>query len=207
MLRNSHVVAFVIHSFFVLASSCSCSAPSTVAEPTQPESRNPLTTFKGGTVLKNDLARALELPPEGVCNEFGLYSCTDKIHKVTLLGVDAYDSQIFEPLPSTSPSTTLAADRVALSACLQRASLDASDPAQAVVFQALTTAEGRKRSIQSLYDRVLARSPSTQELDAFSKLFAQLLLESPEPNESLAQANWATLGCFAVTTSREFLFF
>jgi hypothetical protein len=185
---------------------CGCtskaSEPTIQPEPIQTESRNPRATFKGGTVLRNDLAQALDLSVDDVCNEFGLYSCTERIHRISLLGVDAYENQIFTPSPTTSPPSTLAVERTALSACNRRATLDTSNPADAAIFRNLDTAEGRTQSIQTLYERTFARTPTKAERDAFAGLYEEL-----QQTGSSGPLDWAQAACFAVTTSREFLFF
>jgi hypothetical protein len=187
---------------------CRCSCTPTTAEPTvrpeptQTESRKPRATFKGGTVLRNDLAQALDLSVDDVCNEFGLYSCTERIHRIPLLGVDAYENQVFAPSPTTSPGSTLAVERIALSACNRRVTLDTSTPTDAAIFRNLDLADGRTQSIQTLYDRTFARAPTAAERDGFAGLYNEL-----QQTGSNAPLDWALAACFAVTTSREFLFY
>ena len=64
--------------------------------------------FKGPERLNNDLAAALELDPQTVCTELGMYQCTALVHTVSLGGVEPYGAGLYEstgtavatPLPS-----------------------------------------------------------------------------------------------------------
>jgi hypothetical protein len=169
--------------------------------------------FKGGQRLQNDLARALALQPAEVCTELGSLQCVDRVHTVTLGGVDAYQSQILRPALETGATTPLAVERVVLSACARRSRLDFADPARATLWTGLSLDIDGNLDLQSgavptdpitqLYERGLARHPSAREADALAELYATVL---DERRRAAAEA-WATLACFAIFTTTEFLFY
>lgn len=180
---------------------------------TQPASPNASVRFKGPERLRNDLARALSLAPNELCNELGAYSCTDKVHVVTLGGVSPYQHQIYEPLRKTVASTPLAADRVVLSACMERAKRDFSAPEGAAIWRGLEidaagkltspSSEKVKAAIDMLYGQLLSRGAAEPEVAAVVAFYDEVAQRAPEkPAES-----WAALSCYAVGTSVEFLFY
>lgn len=196
-----------------------CDADRTIGAPPDQgvvsPSLHPQVKFKRSQRLQNDIARALDIAPDQVCNELGLYSCTQEVHRVALGGVAAYDMGLFEPLPSTALTTPMAVERVAMAACVTRADQDLSaGPAgEALIFAHLDIDErGRLANIQdhavadaidTLYKRALQRRASAREIAHLRRLYREI--------ESRAGAqparDWAVLSCFAVLTTMEQLFY
>ncbi|EPX62730.1 hypothetical protein D187_008918 [Cystobacter fuscus DSM 2262] len=175
-------------------------------------SRNNL-RFKGPERLSSDFAAALSLPVEQVCNELGQYPCTSSVHNVALGGVEPYGMSIYEPLPFTGTTTPIAVDRVALSACGQRVTLDVTTPSEAVIFVGINLdAQGRlasgegepvKNAITSLYQRALLRDPTETEVGALLQLATDI-----EASGSQAPGrDWMKATCFVVLSSAESIFF
>ncbi|WP_426752025.1 hypothetical protein [Myxococcus sp. Y35] len=169
--------------------------------------------FKGPERLTADFAAALELPPEQLCSELGLYPCTTSVHTVTLGGVDPYGSGIYEPLPVTGVTTPIAVDRLALASCSQRVALDVGRPSEAVIFKGLMLdARGRlvdrqgklvQDAVNALYQRGLQRDALASEVDTWVQLAAEI-----ESSSSLRPGrDWMTAVCFAVLSSAESVFF
>lgn len=168
---------------------------------------------KGPERLNTDFAAALSLPPEQVCNELGQYSCANKIHTVTLGGVEPYGSGLYEPLPASGVTSPIAVDRLALAACARRASLDVATPTTAVIFAGVALdASGRlasregpevRAAITTLYQRGLLREPTGEETTALVQLAADVESSgSPRPGR-----DWMTAACFVVLSSAESVFF
>jgi hypothetical protein len=82
--------------------------------------------FKGDIRLTIDLAVALGLPFDQVCNELGQYACTYFVHPVALGGVDPYGKGIFESPTVTGVTTAVVVERVALSSSSRSRSAAAS---------------------------------------------------------------------------------
>jgi len=187
--------------------------PTTSPTSTQPASPNAAVRFKGPDRIRNDLGRALSLAPNEICNELGTFSCTDTVHTVTLGGVSPYEHQIYEPLRQTVASTPLAADRVVLAACLERAKRDFAAPEGATVWKGVkvdgagklaeASTDTVKAAIDGLYAQLLSRHASDAEIAAIRGFYDKVLAGAPaKPAES-----WAALSCYAVGTSVEFLFY
>ncbi len=179
---------------------------------TQPASPNPHVRFKGNEVIANDLSRGLGLEHTAICNELGAYSCTDLVHKVTLGGVDAYDRQIYEPSRDTTATTPLAAERVVLSACLERAKRDFEGQGEPVIFTGLDVASSKladpraesvAAAVDRLYVKLLQRHASPAEVAAIEDHYAAV----EAGGDATPAKTWAALSCFAVGTSAEFLFY
>jgi hypothetical protein len=165
--------------------------------------------WKRQAALENDLARALELEPASLCVELGRARCTE-VHLMPLGGNDPFESGIFVPAGEPLATTPAVIDRVLLSACGQRARLDReAPPGQAVVFRELdlngpapSPDDARvAATVAELYRRLLSRDPSPEETSVVSAL---ALNAASEP---IAAAELATLSCFAVGGSTEFLFY
>ncbi len=163
--------------------------------------------FRAGGRLAGDLAEALALPREEVCRELGAYDCA-AVHNVVLGGVEPYGASIYEPLPKRAVPTALAVDRLALSACDRRAELDFADPGAAVVFGELAAdpqmGDAAIEAVSArLYTRVLRREARPDEARALAdfgrELRGELGAEAPR--------RFAALGCFAVATTAEALFY
>jgi hypothetical protein len=166
--------------------------------------------WKRYAAFETDLALALALAPESLCTELGQASCIREVHLMPLGGNDPFDTGILLPTAEPLATTPAVVDRVLLSACGQRVALDRAAPAgQAAVFGQIDLngpAPGPDdarlgATITELYHRLLAREPSSDELGIVAGLAANA---SGEP---LAAADFATLACFAIGGSTEFLFY
>lgn len=163
--------------------------------------------WKRNVALQRDLMRALELPEDGVCNELGRGSCTREIHHIMLGGADPLRIGLYKPLPDTMVSTPIVVDRVVMSACANRASLDSSGPP--VVFTALDLGaaapdpddEAFEATVTALYRRLLSRDPRPDELTTLEALAVDAA------GAPVSARDFAVLTCFAIGTSSEFLFF
>jgi len=161
--------------------------------------------WKRYNVIERDLSRALELAPEELCQELGTFGCIREAHLVTLGGHDPIHQGLYEPLAEPLVTTSLALDRIALSACRVRVDLDRTTP---VVFTALdldgpapdAESEAFSQTVESLYRRLLSRDPLATEVD----VIADLLVD--EQGGRVSSADFAQLACFVVTTTTEFLF-
>jgi hypothetical protein len=175
-----------------------------------PTSDNAALKLKAGTRFSNDVAQALDLAP-GFCSELGLADCA-AVHFIILGGADAFGSGLYEPLPETTATSPLAFDRIALAGCLTRATTDLENPGEATIFAGLavdadggmdTEAPEAAAAVERLYRKGLARNPTAGEVQAVLGMY-----EAIEEQGSEAPAHdWATLGCFAVLTSMENIFY
>lgn len=168
--------------------------------------------FKGGVVLRNELARALALAPAQVASELGT---TDAfaMHNIALRGVEPYVAGIVDPIENTSVSTPIVLERIALAACRTRVDNDLRTPANAVIFRNLTLdAQGRladpagaaaREVVTQLYRRLLARDPEAYEVDVVLGLHGAAIATG----EAQVGRAWAIMACFLVASSNEFAFF
>lgn len=155
--------------------------------------------------VEQDLSRALELSPDELCTELGRFRCIDEVHLAGLGGHEPFEQGLYEPLGEPLVTTSLALERVALSACGTRVQRDRTDP---VVFTALAldepapaaNSEAFTQTVQTLYRRLLSRDP----LDSEQRALADLLVD--DEGEPLSSAEFAHLACFAVATTTEFSF-
>ena len=171
-----------------------------------PASSKARVKFKGNDRLRNEFARALDLEPNQVCTEFGLYSCTHLVHQVALGGAEPYGLGLNEPLPFTTITTPLAVDRLALTACRTRVDLDFATPSAALIYKGdLNGADGSDvgNAIDVLYKRALIREPTPQEAEHLRQLHRDI----EALGEGSTARSWAIASCFAVSTTMEQLFY
>ncbi|MBL8949235.1 MAG: hypothetical protein JNK82_00565 [Myxococcaceae bacterium] len=162
--------------------------------------------------MTNDFATALGLPADQLCKELGQYQCTTFVHNITLGGTEPYGAGLYEPLPFTAMSTPIATDRVALSGCMQRTSLDLTSPADAVIWKGVSFDANGKLNVDGpevaagidlLYKRTLLRPPTAAEVGHLKQLYRDIdATGKPEVGKS-----FLTLSCFAVLTTVEALFY
>jgi hypothetical protein len=193
--------------------SCGCAdKSSTKPEPDESVdavSQRPNLQWKRYSALEADLMQALELPADQLCNEFGIASCVNTVYLVSLGGNEPFQSGLLEPSAEPLATTPAAVDRLLLSACGRRTELDrAAGRNQAKVFRDLDLtgnapapdAEATKRTITELYHRLLAREPQAHELTTVASLVKS-------DSAAVTASDFATLACFTIGTSSEFLFF
>jgi len=169
-------------------------------------SESPRVRFKGGERWANQLARGLELERSELCREFGQYDCARDVHFIALGGVEPYTLRIDEPLPSAPITAPIAVERIALSACAERADRDVSSPAEAVVFKEMSaepTAEDLGAMANRLYQLLMSRDAEPDELAEFETYWQELAAEEGVDLER----EWATYTCFALASSTEMLFY
>ncbi len=175
-------------------------------------SNNARVRFKGGQRFAAALASGLELAPTEVCQELSQYDCVDVVHNIALGGIEPYRNGIVEPLPETTVTTPIAADRVALAACTTRAEKDFADLPNAKIFAGLTVSEGTladvddasvEAVIQRLYQRLVTRDATAEEVEALRGLYREM---AATPTADLAEA-WAAVSCYAIASTMEALFY
>lgn len=167
--------------------------------------------MRRANVIRNSISKALVVNPTGMCLELGRLPCVDIVHRVALGGVDAYtNTQYLHPV-DISVTAPAALERIAMSACVQRANTDLVAPAQAVIFKNIElSVDGRlidsaavSESINTLYKRLFSRFASTDEINALRQLYVSIYEAEPRG----AARNWMVLACFAVASSAESFFY
>jgi hypothetical protein len=160
--------------------------------------------WKRNVALEKDIARALELAPDEVCNELGAASCTREVHHVALGGAAPFSLGLHKALPAPMLSTAVVVDRVVLSACSNRVAEDVEGPA--VVFTAIDLRDERapaagdeafEQTVAALYRRFLSRDPTDEEVSVLGELAL----------EPMTAREFAVLACYAVGSTTEFLFY
>lgn len=178
------------------------------------ESRKSNLRFKRTDRIQLEFARILELPVDQLCAELGRYDCLDRIHRVTLGGVEPYNANIYDAFESTSISAPLIVERVALAACGRRVDLDGANLAEAVIWRDVPlTLDLRVRDIEDpavtaalerLFTRAFLRPPSDEDLAELRQLYRDI----EASGESAAPArDWGILACMITLTSVESLFY
>lgn len=168
--------------------------------------------FKGGAVLQNDLAQALDLPAGALATELGTTDAF-RMHQIALLGTDPYGSGILLPTEDTSVTGPMVVDRIVLSACRARVERDLVTPAQGVLFRNLPidgsgalsnlSAPEVRQSVERVYQRVLGRDPEAHEREIMLTFYGAVEADhDPRPARS-----WAIMVCFMVASSTENLFY
>jgi hypothetical protein len=166
--------------------------------------------WKRYAALEADLVRGLELDAEAVCTELGRASCINGVHLVPLGGNDPIETNMLQPSGEPLATTPSVVDRVLLSACGSRVALDAGGgQLSAVVFRELDLAgpapartdRAVSATVVELYRRLLARDPNAREVELVSAL-----AEDGE-GKPVRAAEFATVACFAIGSTTEFLFF
>lgn len=187
--------------------------------PTVPSIASPTANvrFLNASRMSKSFAKALAVPEAELCKELGQYQCVDVIHKISLLGTDPYSFGVNDPLPSTTTSTPLVAERVATSGCILRLQRDLAPHKSPKKVDALfhhleidaagkldPAGPGVAKTIDLLYVRALQRHATKEETEALRGLYQSIaaLPKTPRPAE-----DWAVASCVAVLTSIESLFY
>lgn len=161
--------------------------------------------WKRHAAFEADLMRALELGRDDLCKELGERNCIRDIHVIALGGNDPFRSGINVPPSQPLSTTSIVVDRVLLSACSARARADKAGAPK--VFRDLdlrgaapaADAPAVEATIATLFQRFLARDPKPSETKV-----VKTLLEGDDAPASAEE--FATLACFTVGSSLEFLF-
>lgn len=168
--------------------------------------------FKGPERLNSDVAAGLELAPDVVCTELGLYQCAGVVHHVALGGVDPYGTGLYEPSGVTSVTTPLVVERLAWFACAKRVEQDYANLGSAVVFRGVPLSGAKlanpdgdevRGAIAQLTQRLLQRDPTDTEVKRYIQLARDI---EATPSTEPARA-WMQAVCFAVVSSAEAVFY
>lgn len=170
----------------------------------QAPSARPRVKFKTAERYAADLSTALSLPRVALCSELDAFDCIG-VHRIALGEVDAFGLRLFEPLETTPITAPIAVDRIALSACGERAAQDFADSGNAASFQEVaggdaSGASDRDAVVARLYRQLLLREATDAETDAVTSMYDDL------PESGRAQT-WAQMACFVIATSTEALFY
>lgn len=179
--------------------------------------RNGAQCASGGRVSLTDWLRSQSIPEADIEAECKLRqdseTCVDGdyipfdnpqgAHVIALGGNNTFLAGVHDAIPEPIVNTPIAIDRVLLTACGERAALDAEGPPTlftALDFSASTIAAGSAglaETVEMLYQRLLARNPTDEE----SAAILSMLSEGPMKVEEFAR-----LACFAVGSQQEFVF-
>ena len=174
------------------------------------ESAKARVKFKEQGRFVRDLASALDLPRNEVCNELGLYDCYEAAHRITLGGVEPYRRGIRDPLPVAPVTAPIAVDRVALTACATRVDRDFDTPSDAVMFKQLAEIGANETTLEesarTIYDRLLRRDATEGEVDSLVGFYDETV-DALEGTDEEPAREWAIASCFAVATTLEGLFY
>jgi hypothetical protein len=165
--------------------------------------------WKRHAAFEADLAQALALRPDELCNEFGKDSCIRGVHMSPLGGHNPFTTGLLESSVEPLVTTSTVTERVVLSACLARIDKDRALGDGAVVFAGIALdgsapapEDDTTRSlINTLYRRLLARDAEPFELDTLAAL------SRDEQGVAVTGATFAASVCMAIGTTTEFLFF
>lgn len=158
--------------------------------------------WKRYRAFENGLSQGLQIDKSRLCLELGQHSCIDKVHLTVLGGNEPYTMGQYEAARSPTILTGVAIDRIVLAACEARLSLDRGLGAGAVIFKAFpltaseVTPDQARNQTASLYQRLLARDATTEELN-----IAQDVLKIAKNPDKVALAL-----CFAVGSQIENIF-
>ena len=164
--------------------------------------------------MKGDIARTLDIPADEVCKELGLFDCISFVHPISLGGVEAYVSNLYEPAEQTSISAPMIVERVALSSCAFRFQRD-READQPHLFLPLALTEDAQRvaeiesseavrALERMYQVILKRNPTSEELSSLKALY-RAIEEHDDAVEPYRE--WSVLACFSLMTSVEVLFY
>jgi hypothetical protein len=168
--------------------------------------------FKGPERINSDFSAILELRPESVCLELGLYACTSQVHLVALGGVDPYGAGVYESSGITASTTPIIVDRIAWAACTQRVNSDLGNPDAAVIFRGIPLADQKLASpdgpevhsaITQLVQRTYLRNPYRPEVDRYVRLAKDI----EAAGTATPAKDWMQSVCFAVLSSAESVFY
>jgi len=197
----------------VLAADPAMPQAAPAAAPSAGSSADPRIKLRDGARLLQDLSNNLEIPRAEICKELGRFDCNDDAFRIVLGGVDAYGYRVFEPQDTVSVGAPIAFDRIALHVCTNRVARDIATPASAILFKpaagrAATARPDRAwmdRTTVAMYDRLLQRPATSAEkaqMADFYKTVANGRADSAD-----VQKDWVVLGCFAVASSLESVFY
>jgi hypothetical protein len=174
---------------------------------------DPKVKFKDGDRYLGDLSRALNMPRETICKELSRYDCFSDAFRIVLGGVEAPNMTVHVPLEEAALTAPIALDRVALHVCTSRVRLDREDPSTAVLYRTSSgTAPGRpdkawmEATTDELYGVLLNREPTSSERKRLVGFYKDVATENGKPNPDAA-SDWVTLGCFALASSLESIFY
>jgi hypothetical protein len=151
--------------------------------------------WKRYRAFEDGLSQGLQVDKNRLCLELGQHSCIDKVHLTVLGGNEPYTMGQYEAARSPTILTGVAVDRIVLAACEARLSLDRGLGAGAVIFKAFpltaseVTPDQARNQTASLYQRLLARDATTDELN-----IAQDILKITKSPDKVALALCFTVG-------------
>lgn len=198
-----------------LAAACASTeapaAPALTADlPAPVASADPRVKYKDGERYLRDLSESLAMPRETICRELGRYDCFTEAFRIVLGGVEGPNLLVNQPLEIEALTSPIAYDRVALNVCASRVGLDAAEPAAAVLFKP-SGKSARKpgkawlnSTADGIYAAVLRRDPTPAERSQLVAFYDEIARTSAGGN---AAKDWTILGCFAVATSLEAIFY
>jgi len=158
--------------------------------------------FKTQKLLEQEIMSSLTLEKDQICKELGDLSCLNEAHHLTLGGVDPYEKNIWESTSNFLETTPIVVERIAWSACQKRTELDLESGEQKIFTKGTFNDQAHKEAMVSrVYQNILARDPSAQEFAAMLDFASKL------EKQGGSYKDWASLSCFSLLTSVEFLFY
>lgn len=214
--RKAIAAALAVIAIPLLTAGCATPAPDASATTAQaaPDapvaSVDPRVKFKDGERYLRDLSESLALPRDSVCRELGRYDCFSEAFRIVLGGVEGPNLLVNQPLEIEALTAPIAYDRVALNVCASRVALDVASPESAVLY----TSPGKpgrkpgkawlKETASGIYERVLFRDATSVEVSSLVAFYDEIAADKAGPDPA---KDWTILGCFAVASSLEAIFY
>lgn len=206
VMRNSHLMVTVLVLAAGTAPGCGDDG-STENAPIQASARGQL-NWKRSATLEQDLAAALELPPDELCTGPDEKQCISQLYLVPLGGNDPFDASLYVPVDDPLVTTPGAVDRVIFSACAKRVALD-EEAATPTVFSSLAfggqapsaDSQAVSDTATTLFRRFHGRNPDAAEIELVGRL------TETDDGERVEASEFATMACYAVGSTTEFFFF
>ena len=157
--------------------------------------------FKKVYLLRNDFARALQLPPNQLCIEAGK-DCLGS-YNIVLGGVDP-NMMLYERIEQPVTTSPIAVERIAMQACSRRVNLDFGG-SKSLIFADIpksgsTFEQSHRDAVQRLYQNFLQRDPTDGDYAGHEKLLDSL--GSMVSGQEIGKV-WAQTACWMVATQLE----
>lgn len=195
----------------LLSASCATPAPADPAAVAAIEapipSLDPRVKYKDGERYLRDLSDSLAMPRDSICRELGRYDCFSDAFRIVLGGVEGPNLLVNQPLEIEALTAPIAYDRMALNVCASRVALDAADPSTAVLYRPKGKPGVRPKkawlndTASGIYEKVLLRDATAAEVSRLVGFYDEVATGDDPARD------WTVLGCFAVASSLEAIFY
>lgn len=160
--------------------------------------------------FSRSIAASLDMAEESLCLELDQFQCLSQVFLGILGGNNPETSGIYNSVSEPTLLTSVGVERFARKACQNRVEKDQNVATKFFpvdLSEKSLSEEDAKKVVEFLFEKVLSRPASLQEVELFASLAEEKATSANGSSSAVSSEDFAAAVCIGLISSTEFLFY